>query len=134
MIQLRQQHQLTPALVLPAHLSLRAPFYEALGRRFAELGIDRVRSDLLRPIDGVWQAAANRVFAQRVGRLNRTLAQRCESGLGVQVAWTATIARPRCSAGLATAAEEAAFVVGVAHHRDRLPPWVASIDLVESTR
>ncbi|TWU22129.1 hypothetical protein Pla52o_31770 [Novipirellula galeiformis] len=129
MIRIRQQDELTPALILPAHLNLRAPFYEALGRSLADAGIRRVRFDVLRPIGGLWQSVANRIFAQQVGRLNRVLARRHDEALWVQVAWTATIARP-----LRVAENSAAeFVIGVAQSRDSLPTWVASIDLAEPT-
>ena len=128
MIRIRQQDQRTPALILPERFGLRAAFYESLGNAFVDAGIRQVRFDVLRPIGGLWQTTANRVFAFRAQRINRVLARGNTDGRHIHLAWTAAIARPVTSGPQ----QETAFVVGIADTSDTLPSWIAPIGISES--
>ncbi len=128
MIRIRQQDQRTPALILPECIGLRAAFYESLGNAFVDAGIRQVRFDVLRPIGGLWQATANRVFAIRAQRINRVLARGNSEERHIHLTWTAAIARP-ASGGLQ---QETAFVVGIADTSATLPSWITPIGISES--
>ena len=133
MIQIHQQEQRTPALILPGHFGLQAAFYQSLGNAFVDAGIHRVRFDVLRPIGGLWQATTNRMFALQASRINRGLARSNQDGRHLHLAWTAAIARPVMDGPmLGSPQQKSAFVVGIADTLDTLPSWVAAIGISES--
>lgn len=128
MIQVRQQDQRTPALILPERFGMRAAFYESLGNAFVDAGIRQVRFDVLRPIGGLWQATSNRLFAFQASRINRVLSRGIHEGRHLHLAWTAAIARPLTDG----TPRDAAFVVGIADTSAALPSWITPIGISES--
>ncbi|GAA5507858.1 hypothetical protein [Novipirellula caenicola] len=128
MIQIRQQDQRTPALILPECFGLQAAFYDSLGTALVDAGVRHVRFDVLRPIGGLWQATSNRLFAFQANRINRVLSRGNHEGRHLHLAWTAAIARPVTDDRLA----ETAFVVGIAAASDALPAWITPIGISES--
>ena len=121
-IRLSQQHQLTPVLITPRHLSLRLPFFVELSDCLASRTSRSIRIDWLRPVPSAWSLIADRLASRRAHRANRLLLSSMSDQSGpAKIQLTVSIARPLGKRG--------DLAVGLADDRLKLPTWAAPIRL-----
>ena len=116
---------LTPVLVTPRYLSLRAPFLAALTLELTTLHAKHVRFDWNRSISGAGSFIGDAIARWRAGRINRVLAnQTFPFANTANVEITASISRPTALSHM--------WVVGISSEVQELPAWTIPVFLITS--
>ncbi|MFK8111821.1 MAG: hypothetical protein AB8B91_06450 [Rubripirellula sp.] len=125
-VRLNERHALTPVLVTPHYLSLRAEFFQELVRALVSLTQRPIRIDWLASSSSVSAGAIPLRLIQaklaefRASAINQRLVSE-EPARSARIQLTASIARPR---GL-----DQDLVIGCCDERHELPIWTCAIRL-----
>lgn len=124
-VRLSQQRGVTPVIVTPHSLTLRAIFFIELAKSLQQHAGRSIRIDWCRRVPSAWSLLGDQLARWQARRINRALHQAfktCEHDVSLQI--TATVARP---GGI-----NRQLVVGWCSEDMELPPWTIPVHLAGS--